>query len=262
MIKKIKPLIEEYLVTAFYAVNKEIKLYLIAVFFICLDFLITSLKFSPLSLLVSLFSWAYTLSLPVFFQSLSENKKTENSFIFRKTMENSKRLIIPGIIIFVFGGFLLMLAFFVVLISLGVHSKISPAEMQQYLNLFLVKLGNIRQQPLWYIIWLPLGFFWSLFYFQSVYFAIEQKGFFRSFIYSFKYAVKNLYFVLTIFLFMFLVGLISLILYPFPTSFAIFQDLHYRIITTLISLFGKYISLIQIAAVTFYYLHNNQNKTT
>lgn len=262
MIDKIKALAKEYLLPAFKITNKEIKIYLVIVLFALINFSSGFFKthgiFTLLFMLFQFLGWAYSLSVPIFFSRYLEEQKIEPDFMVKKTLGIIKRLIIPSIVLYILFMFSIFVVFGVGIALRGTMQKITVPEMQSYYNLFYNQLINFHRQPLLYIILIPVTLVISLFTFQTMFFALRQRGFFRSFIDSFRFSLKNREFIIMITIYSFFIGLISFVS-PYPANAAGFTDFNFRLILFLISLVMQYFYLIRTGAATLYFL-DKENK--
>lgn len=266
--KKLNALIKEYFIPAFHFINKEKKIYLIIVFFILLNFLFTFFNstnrlLSLLNIFPLFFSWAYSLSVPALFKQYFDKKELGFRFIASTLKENSKRLIVPGIVIYVLQIFTVIIIFIggFFLYRNGINQKITTEEVGNFLTFFSTSLVILQKQPLFYFLSFPINFIISLFAFQAVFFAVEKRGYFISFLDSFKFSIKNLHIICLFTIINIILGL-SILITPVSVNPSSFRDLYVQILLLVINIFRQYFGVVITAALTLYYLKLKSKKGT
>lgn len=252
-----------YFIRGFHLVNDEIIIYLFIVLFILINLLISffSAKIKVLSvftLLLTFLKWSYIVSIPLFINKCIDKKRLDVGYIAKTTLEASKRLIIPGIIIFILltvvGSFVIG---WLVMSNGGNVAKVQTMMSSLYMTGF-----NSANNPAILLQSLPFIFLISLFTFQPIFFVMKKRGFFISFIDSLIFSVRNWQFIIFVTIFHFLGRLIFPIFYPSTlsglNSFNLVQRMFFQIPT----LITEYVGVIISASSVFYYLRLQKHPTT
>jgi hypothetical protein len=161
--------------------NKNIDLYLIALFFSILTVSIRRIGVRPvetaLSLLISPFAISYSLSIPLWIARRKDGRHDDFQTLTRVLLRNIGRLILPAIILF-------FVAFFAWLSLLFIVVIIFPkGAMVMILSRLVIGIAVLAGM-------LILGL-----NFTSAYFSLENDGIIRAALRSLAFSLKNLRFV-------------------------------------------------------------------
>lgn len=231
-----------YYSRGFALTNKNLEVYLINLVIelpTILHSLFPKLPFSGILALFSyvmiLISLGFSLSIPLFLLQKQQNKSLDFQDMLSTTFQNTKRIILPAILVFIILVVLLIVSSILVAISLH------PTK-EQVLQ-FFQSWGNLGRG--WHPILLILPFTLSFFVFTPFLFALEHKGLFTSIRDGFVMCTRHLPYLVTV---MF-VGMISYSVISFLPGTE-FWGLLLRIAINL------YVSLIVAASTLFYYQQN------
>lgn len=186
---------------------------------------------SLLDLILVFIGMSFMLSLPIFLVQRQQGKSLNYGNMIEVTLKNTKRIILPGILLFILFGISLMLLFAVVAIFLHINteSEITP---------FIQNVGKS-----WHpILLLPVVVIMSFFEFTSFFFSLEGNGLLSSLKKSILASFNNL-------LYISMVILISMISYT-VTSFAPIETFWGRLFTMVL---GGYVTLVLTASSLYYY---------
>lgn len=174
----------------------------------------------------------FSLSIPIFLLRKQQNKSLDLQEMLSTTIQNTKRIILPAILLFILLVVLLIASF--VLVAIFLH----PTKEQ--VPQFFQSLGNLSKG--WNPYFLIPPVILSFFTFAPFFFALEHKGFFASIKDSFILSFRHLPYLAIVML----VGMIS---YS-ATSFLPVTEFWGLLLRYAISL---YVSLIITASTLFYY---------
>src|SRR3989344_2263494 len=180
------------------------------------------------SLDIFLISIGFTLSLPVFLIQKQQNKALDYGQVVKATLKNTKRLILPGILLFILFTIVLMASF--VLAAISLH----PSKDQ--VTSFFQSIGKG-----WHPIFLIPIVLIAFLEFTSFFFSLEGNGLLSSVKKSIVVAFNNLKYISIIIL----ISLISTI-----TSFIPIETFLGPLVKMILS---GYIALVLTASSLLYY---------
>lgn len=243
--EKEKSLLNYYL-RGFTLTNKSLDVYLLAVVLASLTLLPSLLPDSAMSrilllpsMLFAIIDLGFSLSIPIFLLYKQQNKSLNFQTIISTTIQNTKRIILPAILIFIL--LLILLVVSVVLTAIFLH----PAKEQ--VTQFSRSWSQFSKG--WNPIFLILPIIFSLFTFTPFLFALERKGLLVSIKNSFMMSFRHLPYLSLVMV----IGAISYSITSFlPTGvWGLFIRNPIRL----------YISLIATASTLFYYQKNIKDGT-
>lgn len=167
----------------------------------------------------------FSLSIPLFLESKQEQKKLDFKEVLFISLVNTKRIILPTILLFL----------------LLVISILSFAFILQTSNLTTF-FSNLNNPSNFHPLWLFLSVFTSLLVFTPFFFALEKRGLLQSLVKSCKVVVRNFPYVLIIFVIEYVW---SFALRSIPSEVILGQ-----LLQTIVS---EYIALVTVASSLFYY---------
>lgn len=228
-----------YYSAGFTLANKSLEIYLISLFILLptsLNFLFPNSPYSAVltlvSLLATIINIGFSLSIPVFLIQKQQNQPLTFQNIVSTTIQSTKRMILPALLIFILLVALLML--FVILLITFFHP--TAGQVQQ----FFQSWGNLSKG--WQPIFLIQSIIVSFLVFTSFLFSLESQGLFSSLKNSIIISIKNL---------PYLVGLIILGIISYSlTSFLPVTEFWGLFLRFAVSL---YIGLMITANTLFYY---------
>lgn len=188
-----------------------------------------------INVIVVFFSFGFTFSLPLFLLNKQKNKITDWNYIFETTIKNTKRLIIPGILLIVS----IFVFTFVVLFSLALMLRGSSIQITQFLDQFGRSLSN------WNLFMVIFTLAESLLIYTPLFFSLESKGLFDSIKKSLLYAFRHFKFTLII------IG-ISEITYTLISLLPVSWRINLGV-QTINSIIYAYINLVVISSILFHY---------
>lgn len=179
--KKFRILLSYYL-RGFRLMNKSLELYIISLLFLLvLDRLaLLNLRQGSISWLIMfifqicflLVYFGFSVSIPVFFKSKLEGKKIGWREVTGVVLRNTKRIILPGIVL----GVLLIAVLLLILFFVSIVLRLDSPDRSP---LFFVGVNAIS----------------SLFLFTSMFFSLEGRGLLFSVKQSLVFSIKNIWFV-------------------------------------------------------------------
>lgn len=230
-----------YFLKGFSLANRSLDIFVISLFFLLFgqfSFLFQDLLVRNILQLIDFillfFNFGFFMSIPVFLLWKQQNKSLNYHVFWSTLTRNTKRMIIPTILYLI----LIMIVGFSFLFA--VAATIHPANSQQ----FAVIIQNFTNQlKNWNPLFIINGAIVSLFVFTSIYFSVENNGFFASAKKSLAMSLKNLNFIVIIIL-------ISATTYSISTLLSIPSNSGSYLISIAIS---QYVSLVVIASTLYYY---------
>lgn len=181
----------DYFRKGFLLVNKTWPVIVVGFFAYFLGFISPQLRVLGMLSWIGIFiSWVFNLSIPRFYLDALERNLTRESFI-ATFMNNAKRLVIPGIVLFILMIFGLMFLLAILVMTLG------PGQFdKESLVIFFSQFspGNQYSLPLGIISLFLATVASGLFLFLPIYFSVEKIGFFRSLWQGILFVKKNLLF--------------------------------------------------------------------
>ncbi len=135
--------------------------------------------FGTLNLIALLLSSSFNMSLPLFLQKKQLNGKSNYKGILLITLKSTKRIILPGLLIF----FILAVILIALVIAIYSIIPLSQAQIQVVAKSSLIW---------WKIFFAVLSILLLIFEFTSFYFSLENKGLFESMRRSILTAFRNL----------------------------------------------------------------------
>lgn len=184
----------------------------------------------PLSLISSFISVGFMLSLPIFLVQKQEVKSLNYRNMVKVTLKNTKRIILPGILLFILLGISLMLSFAVAAIFLHINTE-------SEINAFTQNVGKV-----WHPISLLTILMISFFEFTSFFFSLEGNGLLSSLRKSIIAGFNNLRYVSIVIL----ISIISSTI----TSFIPIETFWGRLLTMVL---GGYVVFVVNASSLYYY---------
>jgi len=243
--------IKDYFIQGFSLLNRNIDLYFLALLFTLISFLIQHLYklhlpigfiITILSLVITVLSVSYSLTIPYFLSYKQIGKKLDYGFLWRTILHNAKRLILPIIVL----TLIAVIAFIVIVIIVVVqlHVKIP----QDFIR-FLTQQG---WNP-WYVLFTTIfTVIFSFFTFTSIFFSVENLGIFNAWMKSIAFSFKNIGFVVLIMAISVMAG--------FITSFTSLIPFDRTLVTYLALIPTQYIHLgILASSLLFYQDRKKQN---
>lgn len=233
-----------YFKRGFSLANKTLTLYLGLLGLTVISDLISTLSGSDntvvnilsifISLIIALFYTGFILSLPAFLL-FKQQDKLQAKQIFQTTMRNTKRILLPTIIISVLAVIVLIMIVATTLLSSNPQQSF---EATAQIAKDLIYKWNIYA----FAIYLAMTFF----AYTSIYFSIEKQGFWKSLIQSISTSLKNLKFLLVLML-------LNAVTYTAPRIiFGIFNQTTWER-TYIWPAFIYYVDFILTASVLYYY---------
>lgn len=143
-----------------------------------------------LSFVIALFSFGYSFSIPLFFLHLHQGNKLTSTYIFRVTVRNSRRLLIPLLVA--------LLGFMGLAILFGLIVILSGLQPEKF-KIFVESLNSPRSLS-YFMITTLIGIVLSFLNFTPIFFSIEDLGFFTATKKSILFAIRNIKFTLMIFI--------------------------------------------------------------
>ena len=191
--------IKDYFIQGFSLLNRNIDLYFLALLFTLISFLIQHLYklhlpigfiITILSLVITVLSVSYSLTIPYFLSYKQIGKKLDYGFLWRTILHNAKRLILPIIVL----TLIAVIAFIVIGIGIIVVVPLHVKNPQDFVR-FLTQQGWIP----WYVLFTTIfAVIFSFFTFTSIFFSVENLGIFNAWIKSIAFSFKNIEFVVLI----------------------------------------------------------------
>lgn len=231
-----------YFSKGFSLANRSLDIFLISLFFLLFGQLAylfqESLIRNTLQLInfiLLFFNIGFLMSIPAFLLWKQQNKSRLNYNTLWSTLtRNTKRMIIPTILFLI-----LMMTFGIFLVFITVVNTQS-ANNQQLVDVIQNLINQLR---IWNPLFILFGSIISLFVFTSIYFSVENNGFFTSAKKSVFFSFRNLHYVIVIMLIFTVTYSISVFL---PVS-SVNWGFLIRIII------GQYISLVITSSALYYY---------
>lgn len=181
---------KKHVTESFSLANKNLDIYLIGISILIAQTIIARFN-NLLSFLTIFIVSGFYASIPLFIDGKVKNKVFNLKKVFVTSMKNSRRLIVP--IILVIGTFLSL--------CFGILFLLGAKKTQEIFNSSLVR-GNLLQEVfIFFVLTIPFAF-------TSIYFSVENMGVPKSLKKSFWYSLENPKAVLLITLF----GAVSLII--------------------------------------------------
>lgn len=188
-----KKSITSYFSKGFLLANKSLDLYLIGVGLSIFGILAGLFNGSPIATLLQIiasvlgfFSFGFGMSLPLLLTNKQQRKHSDLRSVWSIITKNTKRMILPVIVMSV----LVIVLFFAVLLwFLSMSNTTSGQEINATLISFSQQLPYLT--PLFIVLGIPFAFF----AFTSIYFSVENEGFFTSIKKSIAFGFKHLHFV-------------------------------------------------------------------
>ena len=157
------------------------------------------------NILIVFFAFGYGFSLPYFLSEKEKNKKTDLNSVFDISFANTKRIIVPGVILAVI---LFTVSFIIIfagmsLLHINTTNIASLLETQTNTSISIS------------LFFLAVMFLSSFMVFNPIYFSIEKKGLFASIKASIIYAKNHLDFTVAVFI---ITSIIYILLAFLPSS--------------------------------------------
>ncbi len=184
---------------------------------------------SPVSFVLLFISIGFMLSLPVFLEQKQQKKVSDYRNIVKITFENTKRIILPSVLLFI--TFIVLLMFSFILVAIFLHPN------KDQVSIFFQNIGK-GWQPI-FLIPITLMYFFE---FTSFFFSLEHNGLLSSIRKSIVVAFNNLDYISMVIM----IGIISYSI----TSFIPIQTFWGYVIRIAL---GGYIGLGLTASSLFYY---------
>ncbi|OGD86031.1 hypothetical protein A2696_04080 [Candidatus Curtissbacteria bacterium RIFCSPHIGHO2_01_FULL_41_13] len=243
-------MIRNYFLNGFSLANRILDIYFISLLLTLIAFIPSFLgqsivgKISQfVTIPLFLIQFSFWMSIPLFLVDKQQNRATNYRNLSIVVLHNAKRLIIPGIILSILFGILALLVLLIAALNVAKTGS-DPSQITTAIQNLIQKL--LRWNP----IMISLTGLFSLFVFTSIYFSLENRGFFGSAKRSVIFSFKNLNFVLIIFL-------IHAIFYSlsslFPPTFKIPISVQGDLGLLIIVVLSQYMSFIIIASALLYY---------
>ncbi len=134
---------------------------------------------SPVSFVLLFISIGFMLSLPVFLEQKQQKKVSDYRNIVKITFENTKRIILPSVLLFI--TFIVLLMFSFILVAIFLHPN------KDQVSIFFQNIGK-GWQPI-FLIPITLMYFFE---FTSFFFSLEHNGLLSSIRKSIVVAFNNL----------------------------------------------------------------------
>lgn len=225
-----------YFFNGFSLANRSLDIFLISILLSLFTLLSNYIQNSFLGNILQLLDFilffisiGFMLSLPVFLIQKQQAKALDYGQIVKITLKNTKRLIIPGILLFIL--FTIFLVFLFALFAILLH----PSKEQ--VTMFFQSIGK-GWQP---ILLIPI-ILMSFLEFTAFFFSLEQNSLLSSLKKSIVAALNNLHYISIIIL-------ISIISYTL-TSFIPVETIWGQLLRMVL---GGYIALVLTASSLFYY---------
>ncbi|MBI2443450.1 MAG: hypothetical protein HYV40_06120 [Candidatus Levybacteria bacterium] len=232
-----------YFREGFTLANKSFTIYLISASITLVNEILALQVLKPLLFLTtvtSLLMIGYSLSLPALLKMRMEEKTIDVKSYFGVILKSIKRSFFPLILL----GFLIVL-FVLVLVIILFLAKLDPMQMMQSL---FKNLQNNQLNTSYLLFTFVSSFIVASQTFTTTLFSIEKQGLIKSVIGSISLSLKNLSFVLYVFIINFFLFLVSSSLTVLPPSIA----------SPIFSLLSGYIDIIVVSAVLLFYLKRLQ----
>lgn len=241
---KEKPLLK-YFFEGFSLTNHNIEIYLIGLIIVLLPSLLYAVSpnlpiLNTLSPVFYLVAFGFKLSIPKFLIQKHHDKSLVFKNIFSTTIQNTGKIILPAILLFIIFTILLMIAFALVAIFL----RPTPGQISQFFESW--NYSNIRWHPFLLFLF-PI---FSFFVFSPILFSLEHKGLFASIIGSIITSFHHLPYLAIVIA----VDFISFAV----TSFLPANEVWGSSIRYIVS---SYISLVIISSTLFYYQKRIANES-
>lgn len=222
----------QYFLKGFSFANQSFDIFIITLFFgssIYLPDLSGNLQIDLLYGLLFLILMGFNLSLPVFLIQKQQKQKLNYGEILKVIVNNTMRLLIPGIILFIILVLLVITSFVLV----GLFLQPSNSQVTN----FFKNIGQPGPQPIFMLLIAPLTFL----AFTPFFFSLENKNLLISIKQSIQVSFKNLYFI----------GILMVIniIYYFLISF-LPSDFWGSVVTTVLA---GYTTLFLTTSTLFYY---------
>lgn len=183
-----------YFTKGFALVNKSLLVYLINLL-LWLPTIISNLlpndSFKSILIFMSyilmFLSLGFSLSIPSFLLQKQENKSLELKSILYITLKNTKRIIVPIILL---GVIFFVLLFFILLINISIFSLTYLPN-----DSFSEWLGSEDRSLIYQIFGIIISAASSFFVFMPILFSIKNEGVFKSLLKSFSLSIKNFSFL-------------------------------------------------------------------
>lgn len=241
-----KKSLTNYYSQGFTLANKSSEIYLISLALSLLGILNSHSPKLPISGVMSLLgyllvliSWSFSLSIPVFLLQKQHKKFLDFHSIFSITIQNTKRILLPAILLFALLVLLIIVSVVVFIIF------INPTKEQ--FSQFLPNLSSLISPS--HPVFLVTPVISSFFIFTPFIFALENKGLFASIKDSFAISFRHLPYLATVIL-------IGMVTYSI-TSFLPITELWGLCLRIAISL---YVALIVKTSTLFYYQKSINSK--
>lgn len=232
----------DYYLNGLTLTNRSLKIYLLTIALTSPTLLPSLLSNSPLSEILSLLfvpfaiiNLGFSLSIPVFLLYRQQNRSLDFQTIISTTIQNTKRIILPGILIFILFALLLISSFIITAVLLH------PSKEQ--VTQFFQSLSQLNNG--WHPAIFILSIIFSFFVFTSLLFSLEHKGLLDSIKDSFMISFQHLRYLSLVII----TGMISYSI----TSFLPTEETWGLFARNAISL---YITLAVTASTLFYYQKN------
>src|SRR3989344_783908 len=203
-----------YFLNGFSFLNKNIEIYFVLIVLILINTLlpvqdksIIGLAFLLPSITLTVFQWGYNLSVPIFLVQKKSDKKLSYIYIRDTTVQTTKRLIVPALILAIL--FTLFIIIFIIVIS-----AISNGDVEK-IKTINQQFQNWVQNPI-HLGLLPFSFIFALFSFFPIFFSLEKYGFIDSIKKSITFSFKNLRFVVLLLAINIVSGLVIRAIIPGP----------------------------------------------
>lgn len=189
---KEKPVLN-YFLEGFRLANRSLEIYFILLILSLLYFYGTSFPNQPLSLVYSILSFiifvisvSFSLSVPVFLIQKQQGNALSIPSLLSTTMVNTKRIILPGILIFT----ILIMFLIATFILIGILLHPTSTQIAHFFQNF---------DPAWNPVVLILVIIFPFFVFTPLFFSLEKKGLLISIKHSIATCFKHLpYLILVI----------------------------------------------------------------
>lgn len=216
--------------------NRNLDLFLFMMVFSLqafLDFFLSNPAFSRISSILSLplvlLEVGYGLSLPLFLYMRLQKRAVSFKEIVITTLKNTKKVILPMLIMMFMIFVLLIFGLFLVIEVLRFSTTSIPTFFQNINN--------------WRFVFAIISPMFVIFEFSSIYFSLENQGFFKSIKSSVLTASKNLGYISTL-------ALIDLVIY----SLGAFVPIEFKLGILVVSLVNFYTAFLMISVSLIYYL--------
>ncbi|OGH48434.1 MAG: hypothetical protein A3G66_01460 [Candidatus Levybacteria bacterium RIFCSPLOWO2_12_FULL_39_17] len=246
----LKVLITNYFLKGFYLANRSLDIYLLLVFLTLVAFLPSLLGQSIIGKILQfitiplfLIQFGFWMSIPSFLVDKQQHKLINYRNLVIITLRNAKRLIVPSIILSILFGILALLLIFYAAFSYA-KSGGDPSQIIRAIQNLTQSL--LRWNPVFFIF--PALF--SFFVFTSIYFSLENKGFFGSVKRSVIFGFKNLNYIAIVFLIYAIFYSISSL---FPPTFEVPLSAQTNLGLLIRGILGQYMFLIIVASSLLYY---------